>query len=72
MWIMFAGASITNILYVVFGSARRSKWDMKPEEWEEAKKGIDKEKEDKKAAKQAKKDKKKAEKEGKAGKSSEG
>lgn len=72
MWIMFAGASITNIIYIVWGSARRSKWDMAPEEWLQYKEQYNKEKADKKAAKKAKREKKQEEKEAQGNKSAKG
>ncbi|KAI4456695.1 solute carrier family 17 [Holotrichia oblita] len=49
MWIIFIGASVTNILYIVMGKATRSKWDMLPEEWDEYKNKLDQEKAEKKA-----------------------
>ncbi|GJQ72221.1 hypothetical protein Trydic_g3312 [Trypoxylus dichotomus] len=62
MWIIFGGASVTNILYVAMGSANRSKWDMSPEDWEEYKKSLDQKKEDRRKAKQEKKAAKEAKK----------
>lgn len=67
MWIIFIGASVTNILYVLMGNATRAKWDMLPEEWTEYKTKLDQEKEEKRAKALEKKAKKQEERAKKAG-----
>ncbi|XP_022916259.2 putative inorganic phosphate cotransporter isoform X2 [Onthophagus taurus] len=56
MWIIFAIASITNIIYVIWGEADRRPWDMNPDEKAAYHDAADK----KKAEKAAKKAEKKA------------
>lgn len=68
MWIIFVGATITNVIYIIWGKASRSKWDMTPEEWEVYKAQLDKDKADKKAEKKARKERRKAAKEAKEAK----